>query len=299
MKTLRYVKNKHINESANVFSDDLYNQSLIYAIREMDDGEVKHALYVMDAYHTSFDQCTEYDRFMNGIDDWCESHDVPFELWDEKSDYDREAAFFKAYSLVYDHNGERIVENEGSEQFTKADFKAAALYANSQLTQSETDYALDRWNEGIPVHRIQHVSDKLSSLMDEWCEEHGFDVNDWTMFGDVNDVFFADSIDEEKEAKEDEPLEESADNSESLRKDCYNIAYNMCLSKEAERMDKQSLAKVSMSFNEGFNGVQLESIVDIPSKPVFGKANKMGQVARQLGDVGKFMHYLELEYDLV
>lgn len=185
--------------------------------------------------------------------------------------------------------------NESTKPFTKADFQKAAIYANGKLSEGDTDRAIEHYNSGRPLSTLWRISDKLIAGMNEWCEQNGFNSNDWTMFGDVSKVFFADGMDEEAPLTE----ETVAEPDDIVRKECYNIAYNLVFSKQMDNMGREALIKVTRSFDDGFNGIDFAPASDSPEESVFSEANKLGRIASQLGSGKMFMDYIETEYGLV
>lgn len=190
--------------------------------------------------------------------------------------------------------------NENSRPFTEEDFRKAAIYANGKLSEYDTDRAIEHYNSGRPLRTFWRVSDKLTAGMNEWCEQNGFNSNDWTMFGDVNKVFFADGEDEDA-PRAGRKLTEEISNAidDDLRKECYNVAYNMVLSAQMEGMGREALIGVTRCFDDGFNGISFGPVTNTPNEAVFKEANRLGSVAKQLGNVRKFMDYIETEYGLV
>lgn len=185
--------------------------------------------------------------------------------------------------------------NESTKTFTKADFQKAAIYANGKLSESDTDRAIEHYNSGRPLSTLWRVSDKLIAGMNEWCEQNSFNSNDWTMFGDVSKVFFADGMDEETPLTE----ETVAEPNDIVRKECYNIAYNLVFSKQMDSMGREALIKVTRSFDDGFNGIDIAPASNSSEETVFSEANKLGRIASQLGNSKMFMDYIETEYGFV
>lgn len=299
MKTLRFV-NKHINESIATVSGSQYNDCVFFAVNTMDEEEIDHALYIMDRWHTSFDQCTEYDTFKNNVAEWCELHDVSYDDIYKACGYDWEKAFFDGYALKekgYKSGMSESMNEELSDQkFTKACFKKAAAYALSCLTDTETDYALERFNSGYAIHTLHEIAEKISDAMSEWCEEGGFDPDAWRNFGNVDDVFFSDGNDDDDDYEmSDAPGTQDADVSDNVRKECYNIAYNLVLSKMPAK-NSETMTRLPYAFYSGYMAMNYD--ISGEDAEVYKEANRLGAMARKLSNVQNFMHWLEIEYDV-
>lgn len=199
-------------------------------------------------------------------------------------------------TLRFVSNTKHINEDLSSQRFTKACFKKAAAYALSSLTDTETDYALDRFNSGYAIRTLHEIAGKISDAMSEWCEESGFDPDAWRNYGDVDDVFFSDSDDNDDEPEIlDEPDTQDADISDNVRKECYNIAYNLVLSKMPTK-NPETMTRLPYAFYSGYMAMNYGVSGD--DAEVYKEANKLGAAARNLGSVQNFMHWLEAEYDV-
>lgn len=71
------------------------------------------------------------------------------------------------------------------------DFEKAALYAVSQLDETEIDYALHQMDKHrIPIRMMGGISEMICDSMEEYGEDNDLPEGWWFVYGDEDDVFF-------------------------------------------------------------------------------------------------------------
>ncbi len=71
------------------------------------------------------------------------------------------------------------------------DFEKAALYAVSQLDETEIDYALHQMDKcRIPAGTVSGISEKICDCMEEYGDDNDLPEGWWLEYGDEDDVLF-------------------------------------------------------------------------------------------------------------
>lgn len=73
---------------------------------------------------------------------------------------------------------------------TEQQFIEAVRYTNAQLTAGEEEIALRDINERHQLPAF--IKFKIADLMDEWCNDHDINPDEWREIGDEEDVFLTD-----------------------------------------------------------------------------------------------------------